>query len=105
ESLIHVRATIGMAGFRADMRGTPTEVEDLEKIGLLSVFEQVAALKDRYGLHAYLTALENSNLRGKLETEIRESRELTPEQKGCLQDVLQIGRPPVESAAKVRTAA
>ena len=70
------------------MRGTPTAVEDLEKIGLLSVFEQVAALKDRYGLHAYLTALENSNLRGKLETEIRESRELTPEEKSTLAFVL-----------------
>ena len=105
ESLIHLRATIGLAGFRADMRGTPTAVEDLEKIGLLSVFEQVAALKDRYGLHAYLTALENSNLRGKLETEIRESRELTPEEKSCLQEVLQTGRPPVDCAAEERTAA
>ena len=62
-------------------------------------------LKDRYGLHAYLTALENSNLRGKLETEIRESRELTPEEKSCLQEVLQTGRPPVDCAAEERTAA
>jgi len=63
---------------------------------LLSVFEQVAALKDRYGLHAYLTALENANLRGKLEEEIQEGRGLSPEKKRCLQEVLQTGQPPVE---------
>jgi hypothetical protein len=103
ESLIHLRATIGLAGFKADMRGTPTAVEDLEKIGLLSVFEQVAALKDRYGLHAYLTALENANLRGKLETEIRENRELTAEKRSCLQEVLQTGRPAVEAATAEQT--
>lgn len=103
ESLINLRATIGLAGFKADMRGSPTAVEDLEKIGLLSVFEQVAALKDRYGLHAYLTALENANLRGKLETEIRESRELAAEKKKCLQEVLQTGLPPVEPATEEQT--
>jgi len=96
ESLLNLRATIGLAGFKADMRGTATAVEDLEKIGLLSVFEQVVALKDRYGLHAFLTALENSNLRGKLEAEIQASRELTPETKTCLQEVLLTGLPPVE---------
>jgi HEAT repeat protein len=103
ESLIHLRATIGLAGFKADMRGTPTAVEDLEKIGLLSVFEQVAALNDRYGLHAYLTALENANLRGKLETEIRESRELTATKKSSLQEVLQTGRPAVEPTTAEQT--
>ena len=103
ESLIHLRATIGLAGFRSDMRASDTAVEDLEKIGLLSVFEQVAELKDRYGLHAFLTALENANLRVKLETEIQESRELTPEKRRSLQEVLQTGRPPVEPATEVQT--
>ena len=78
------------------MHRTATAVDDLEKIGLLSVFERVAALKDRYGLHAYLTALENANLRGKLEEEIQESRELSPEKKRSLQEVLQTGQPPLE---------
>lgn len=103
ESLINLRATIGLAGFKSDMRASATAVEDLEKIGLLSVFEQVAELKDRYGLHAYLTALENANLRVKLETEIRESRELTPDKRRCLQEVLQSGRPPVEPASEEQT--
>ncbi|PYU27572.1 MAG: hypothetical protein DMG32_06235 [Acidobacteria bacterium] len=96
ESLVQLRATIGLAGFKADMHRTATAVDDLEKIGLLSVFERVAALKDRYGLHAYLTALENANLRGKLEEEIQESRELSPEKKRSLQEVLQTGQPPLE---------
>jgi HEAT repeat protein len=96
ESLIQLRAAIGLTAFKDDSRGKPVAVDDLERIGLLSVFEQVAALKDRYGLHAYLTALENANLREKLEQEILESRDLTPENQKCLQEVLQTGRPAVE---------
>lgn len=96
ESLIQLRVIVGLATFKDDISGKSTSVDDLEKIGLLSVFEQVAALKDRYGLHAYLTALENANLRGKLEEEIQQGRGLSPEKKRCLQEVLQTGRPPVE---------
>jgi HEAT repeat protein len=96
ESLIQLRATIGLAAFQDDRSGKSASVDDLEKIGLLSIFEQVAALKDRYGLHAYLTALENANLRRKLEDEIQEGRNLTPEKKRSLQEVLQTGRPPLE---------
>jgi hypothetical protein len=81
------------------MRGEATAVEGLERIGLLSVFEQVVVLKDRYGLHAYLTALENANLRGKLEDEIRASRQLSPEKRDSLQGVLETGSLPVETVA------
>jgi HEAT repeat protein len=95
ESLIQLRAAIGLAAFK-DISGKPAVVDDLEKIGLLSIFQQAVALKDRYGLHAFLTALENANLRGKLEEEIQQSGDLTPEKKGSLQEVLQTGRPPVE---------
>jgi HEAT repeat protein len=95
ESLVQLRASIGLAVFN-NMRRAPAAVDDLEKIGLLSVFEQAVALKDRYGLHAYLTALENANVRGKLEEEIQQSGDLTAERKRCLQEVLQTGRPPVE---------
>ncbi len=97
ESLIQLRAAAGLAAFRNDMSGKSMAVDDLEKIGLLSVFEQVVALKDRYGLHAYVTALENANLRGKLEQEIQESRDLSPQKMKSLQEVLQTGRLPVES--------
>jgi HEAT repeat protein len=97
ESLVQLRAAIGLTAFKDDMRGEATAVEGLERIGLLSVFEQVVVLKDRYGLHAYLTALENANLRGKLEDEIRASRQLSPEKRDSLQGVLETGRLPLEA--------
>ncbi|PYU28373.1 MAG: hypothetical protein DMG31_20245 [Acidobacteria bacterium] len=96
ESLIQLRAAIGLAKFKDEKHGEPTAVDDVEKLGLVSIFEQVAALKDRYGLHAYLTALENANLRGKLEEEIDQSVDLAPEMKKCLQEVLQTGQLPAE---------
>jgi HEAT repeat protein len=99
ESLVQLRAAIGLAAFQDDMRGEATAVEGLEKIGLLSVFEQVVALRDRYGLHAYLTALENANLRGKLHDEIQASRQLGADKRDCLEEVLQTGRLPVEPVA------
>jgi len=98
ESLIRLRAAIGLAKFKDEKHGEPTAVDDVEKLGLVSIFEQVAALKDRYGLHAYLTALENANLRGKLEEEIDQSVDLAPEMKKCLQEVLQTGQLPAEPA-------
>ncbi|HYT08937.1 MAG TPA: HEAT repeat domain-containing protein, partial [Rugosimonospora sp.] len=96
ESLIRLRGAIGLATFKDEKRGQPTAVDDVERLGLVSIFEQVAALKDRYGLHAYLTALENANLRGKLEEEIHQSVDLAPQMKRCLQEVLQTGQPPAE---------
>ena len=96
ESLIQLRAATGLAAFRNDMSGRSMAVDDLEKIGLLSLFEQVIALKDRYGLHAYVTALENANLRTKLEEEIQQNGDLPAEKKRSLQEVLQTGRLPVE---------
>jgi HEAT repeat protein len=97
EGLAQLRASIGLAAFN-QTGGTSAAVDDLEKIGLLSVFRQVVALKDRYGLHAYLTALENANVRGKLEEEIQRSADLSPEQRRVLQEVLQTGQP-VEQGA------
>jgi HEAT repeat protein len=38
---------------------------------MLPSFEKVVAMRDRYGLHAYLTALENAGLQSKLEAEIK----------------------------------
>jgi hypothetical protein len=60
----------------------------------------VVALKDRYGLHAYLTALENANLRGKLQDEIQASRQLSGDKRDSLQEVLQTGRLPAEPLAQ-----
>lgn len=47
--------------------------EALVKINapLTATFQKVVAVQDRYGLHAYLTAIENAGLRDRLETEIQ----------------------------------
>jgi HEAT repeat protein len=97
ESLIQLRSTIGFAVLDENASGEPKAVDQIEKVGLLSVFEQVAGLKDRYGLHAYITALENANLRSKLEEEIRENANLSTEKRSGLLEVLETGRPPVEA--------
>jgi HEAT repeat protein len=58
------------------------------------VFQQVVAMHDRYGLHAYLAALENSGLRAKLEAELAQCRSLKKAEREELQQVLQSGKLP-----------
>jgi HEAT repeat protein len=67
---------------------------------LAPIFEQVVATRDRYGLHAYLTALENSNLKTRLETELEATTRVDADTKRQLQLVLQSGALP---AQKMRT--
>ena len=55
------------------------------------IFEQVVETGDRYGLHAYLTALENADLRAKLEKELEVSTEIEEEVRDRLQKVLRTG--------------
>jgi HEAT repeat protein len=71
------------------------------KTGMAPIFEQVVQTRDRYGLHAYLTALENADLRGKLETEIQIGTKLDDEQKNLLQKVLRIGALPEEKLLRL----
>ena len=66
------------------------------KTEMAHVFGQVVQSRDRYGLHAYLTALENADLRGKLEAEIQTGTKISDEEKGLLQKVLQTGALPSE---------
>jgi len=61
------------------------------KTDMVAIFEQVVAAKDRYGLHAYFTALENADLRGKLEVELQDNARITEEEKKRLLSVLQAG--------------
>src|SRR5436309_15799213 len=63
------------------------------------IFEQVVETGDRYGLHAYLTALENANLRAKLEQELQSSTELREEVRDRLQKVLRTGTLPAGEPA------
>jgi len=60
--LVRLRAAEGLLDFKEDMP---------------HVFELVAALRDQYGLHAYLTALENAGLHSKLDAEIEARAQAT----------------------------
>src|SRR6266446_2372868 len=61
------------------------------KTEMVPVFQQVVATGDRYGLHAYLTAVENANVLAKLEEELQTSTSLPADEKGRLQNVLRSG--------------
>lgn len=61
------------------------------KTEMAPIFEQVIATQDRYGLQAYLTALENAGLRGKLEEELQASTVGNDEEKMRLWKILQTG--------------
>ena len=61
------------------------------KTEMAPIFQQVIATQDRYGLQAYLTALENAGLRGKLEEELRASPAGNDEEKTRLWKILQTG--------------
>jgi HEAT repeat protein len=69
------------------------------------IFDQVVQTRDRYGLHAYLTALENADLRGKLEAEIQAGTKINDVHKDLLQKVLQTGALPAEEPARAELAA
>lgn len=66
---------------------------------ILPIFEQVVAAQDHYGTYAFLAALENANLRGKLEVELQASTGISEDEKKRLRNVLQVGRLPAEGAA------
>jgi HEAT repeat protein len=82
--LVRLRAAEGLVELQTDMA---------------PIFEQVVQMRDRYGLHAYLTALENADLRGKLDGEIAASPNIRVEEKKHLLRVLQTGALPEENPA------
>lgn len=55
------------------------------------IFRQVVETRDRYGLHAYLTALENADCRRRLEEELRDNAEIETEERNRLLKVLHTG--------------
>src|SRR2546427_5289477 len=79
--LVRLRAAEGIVELKAEMA---------------PIFADVVATGDRYGLHAYLTALENADLRGKLEERIETSTKINAEDKNRLRKVLQTGTLPAE---------
>jgi HEAT repeat protein len=81
--LVRLRAAEALVGLKAEMA---------------PIFSQVLASRDRYGLHAYLTAVENADLLGKLEAELQESTSISEEEKERLQNVLRSGSLPLSDA-------
>jgi len=63
------------------------------KVDLVPIFEEVIALRDQYGLHAFLTALENAGLESSLVASIKDS---SRETKGMLLEVLRTAKLPAE---------
>ena len=77
--LVRLRAAEALVEFQADM---------------VQVFEQAVATRDRYGLHAFLTAVENAGLRQKIEAEVGSCAHVTEEEKNQLLEVLLTGKLP-----------
>ena len=71
--LVRLRAAEGLVGFKAD---------------LLQIFENVVALKDQYGLHAFVTALENAGLQANLVAAIQNNPRASKETNKNLLDIL-----------------
>lgn len=117
---VRLRAIVGL-GRLADSRALPfllegltdshrlvrlRAAEGLVQIGrdMLPIFCQVVEARDRYGLHAFLTALENANLRGKLEQELQATTTIGNEEKSRLEEVLETAALPPEGLSKTERA-
>lgn len=71
----------------------------LNNTEMVPIFQQVVGTGDRYGLHAYVTAVENANLLEKLESELRASTSMTPDEKERFLSVLMSGSLAAEEIA------
>jgi HEAT repeat protein len=88
--LVRLRAAEGLVSIGSDM---------------IVIFDQVVELHDRYGLHAYLAALDNADLRGKLDAELQETLQLSEERKSRLREVLRAGMQSRPQAVELETIA
>jgi HEAT repeat protein len=74
------------------------------KTEMAPIFQQVIATQDRYGLQAYLAALENADLRGKLEEELQAGKPGSDDEKSSLRNILETGTLPAEEPATAENA-
>ena len=74
--MVRLRAAEGLVQIPGEMAG---------------IFAKVVATQDRYGLHAYLAALENANLRDRLEHELQSSNNIDQTDETRLQKILETG--------------
>lgn len=82
--LVRLRAAEGLVDFKTEMA---------------VIFEKIVATGDRYGLHAYLTALDNAGLQAKLEADLEALRPANRPGTGILLEVLRVGALPAEPLA------
>jgi HEAT repeat protein len=75
--LVRLRAAEGLVNFKTDS---------------VQIFEMVVALHDQYGLHAYLTALENAGLHAGLVAAIKDDTFASRESIEILLEVLRTGK-------------
>src|SRR5215813_3782481 len=114
---VRLRAVISL-GKLADLRAIPALLRGLTDsnrlvrlraaealVGLNTemapIFRQVLETKDRYGLHAYLTALENAALKGKLEADLQASTQITDGERKRLQETLVTGLLPQDEPVQI----
>jgi HEAT repeat protein len=83
--LVRLRAAEGLVGIGSDM---------------VLIFDQVVELHDRYGLHAFLAALDNADLRGQLEGGLRQAAQLNDERRSHLLEVLRTGVLPRQNTSE-----
>ena len=74
--LVRLRAAEGLIEFREQQ---------------VSLLAEIVNLHDRYGLHAYITALENANMRHNVREQVESSSTLDGEQKAALLEALDRG--------------
>lgn len=114
---VRLRAVISL-GKLGDLRSIPTLLRGLKDSNRLvrlraaealvklntemaPIFQRVVETRDRYGLHAYLTAVENANLRGELESDLQANPRISTEIKSYLQEVLRTGTLPTEELMRM----
>lgn len=69
-----------------------------QQVEMVSIFRRVLELRDLYGIHAYLTALENAGLRATLEARLKDAQEIGEQQREQLVEVLKSWKLPKEDA-------
>jgi HEAT repeat protein len=74
--LVRLRAAEGLVDLKSEM---------------VAVFEKVVATDDRYGLHAYFTALDHAGLQARLEAEVNTSPQISKKIRDNLIKVLRTG--------------
>jgi HEAT repeat protein len=80
--LVRLRAAEGLVDFKTETA---------------TIFAKIVATGDRYGLHAYLTALDNAGLQAKLEADLKAARQTYRPGTGILLEVLRDGTLPSTS--------